>query len=108
MDIISGDVVMCLQCSDSLKKAYTFKDVCLKTEEKIYDYLQKFNISLGTQISLSDVVNYKLMGNHFSLIKTDQKDDLVTENCLNRFVHQGICYFSCRIFYYKVVTKMVQ
>ncbi|EFA04233.2 zinc finger protein 99 [Tribolium castaneum] len=62
LDLFEGEVVMCVQCSDSLRRAYLFKDTCLKTEERIYDYLQQYDIKLGKKISLRNIITHNLAG----------------------------------------------
>jgi hypothetical protein len=66
LDIFDGEMVLCLQCSELLKNAYIFKNTCLKTEEKIYDYLHHYNIKLGKKICLSSVLSHTISDLNFS------------------------------------------
>lgn len=52
---ICDSPVICESCYKLLKSAYKFRLICVQTEEKIYQYIEKNNLRLGESIDLNNL-----------------------------------------------------
>ncbi|KAJ3653951.1 hypothetical protein Zmor_013171 [Zophobas morio] len=76
LDVSTGETVICLQCGDLLKNAYTFRNMCLQTETKIYDYLSLHNMKLGEKIDLHRLdLNFPPITNPWTDVKPNCLQD---------------------------------
>lgn len=57
---ICDNPVICDTCYKLLQSAYKFRVICVETEEKIYQYIEKNNLRLGESIDLSNISEKKV------------------------------------------------
>ncbi|XP_018579715.1 zinc finger protein 425-like [Anoplophora glabripennis] len=81
---ISNAPVICNPCYDSLINIYTFKLKCIRTEEKIYAYMEENNVRLGEgKIDLSKVMGSRNSEVEETVIISDSESVQEISGCEN-------------------------